>query len=121
MLLETIIGIGIFLAIFAYMIFNLDEEHIIFKLFGVMVIFFLMSLIPAKLVSHEVCDFVPITENVTGNITTYTYNNICVDYENTNNSIFLKSVLWLSRIFAIYMFLYLSYKILLQLINRGQL
>jgi hypothetical protein len=77
--LATVVGLGIFCFILLYIAFNLDKEHIFFKIFIILLVIFSLNLVAkASIDNYSVCDTYLL--NSTGHDTStiyYTYNQYC--------------------------------------------
>jgi len=111
MQLELLVGILGVAFLLVYFAFKWDtEEHYLFQLLISFFFFSLLLLVPKAIVDNpNNCELVVNNQTVVNNVTSFTYRNECVTTTNMTHTIFYKTVLWLYRLFALYIFLYFNY------------
>lgn len=113
--LSFIIGIGVFAFLLVYMIFKFNSKtHVILQLAVSMFIVVLLLLIPKVLIEDQNCDIVIQNETVSGNTTSYNYQEYCTTNENTSAKILYKSIMWFVRFFVTYLFMYMIWAFFLK-------
>lgn len=109
--LSLLFGIGIVIASVLYFAFKLDSVHIFWKTLTAIFLFSLLILIPKALIDQETtCNYYPANETITGNITLISYSQLCLTETHNTSNLLLGIVLWLQRLFFVYIFLYLNYE-----------
>lgn len=114
-MIELIIGLGIAIFLLSYFAINLPDEHILLKLLMYSVILALLILIPKTIMDtneFQVCDNVINSTLTDGNLTSYSYAQVCyTEFINNSktNTIFFKAIVWFNWVFWIYMFIYINW------------
>ena len=107
MALSLILAIGIVCFLILKIAFNLDEQHFLLKLLLIMITLSIMILIPKVAVdTNDHCDFVLSNTTVSGNLTSYQYDHLCVENVKRTDTIFYKSYLFFLLIFVLYVLVY---------------
>lgn len=125
MSLELIIGLGIVSFCLLYLASQLDKDHTLLRLLLVFAVFSLFVLIPKAIIdSPAECAFITVNETQTtddGNntITAYEYEEVCSEVTTTTHHTFYNAVLWLWRLWPIYILVYFVYVIWLKTILKG--
>ena len=116
--LAMVFGIGLVCFLLIYLAFNLEKKHFLFQLILLFFAFSSLMLIPKGLIDIE--DSCELKLNYTesyingagNNQTNYTYNKYCMENEHNTPIILHKLVMWVQRIFWMYVFGYFVYEIL---------
>jgi len=83
MSVSMVLGVGVVAGLLILFSYILGEKHKILRHFLLMVVLPLLFLIPASLtMEQEVCQPVVANETVSGNYTSYEYQNYCYDDSN---------------------------------------
>lgn len=110
--LTILIGITVFCFLLLYFAFKLTEpEH--FGLRFILVAFFIIALplIPkTALDDRQDCSYLINSTTVQGNTTKYTYNYQCEQTDYKTPSTFFKVVVFLTRLFWTYVFIFILWK-----------
>jgi hypothetical protein len=112
MVLELVLGLGIVSFLLLYFAFNLNAEggHFLLKLLMVFFFFAILMLIPkATLDAKTNCEFVVSNVTVSAPTDLYEYEEKCSTTTTTTERTFLNTILWLTRLFALYFICYLFY------------
>lgn len=108
--LILVFGIGIVSLLVLYLAFSLDKEHFFFKLLLLFFLFPLLTLIGKVAIDYDdYCEIMISGTNVSGNYTSYDYDNYCFDTPGNTSNSFFKSLTWLMRFFYVYAFMYFNY------------
>lgn len=112
-LIAMILGIAAVCFLILYLSFNLDESHKHLQVFLIITFFFMLVLIPQTLVEYkDHCSFVNNETLVDQNTTTYVYDYQCETATEQIPSTFYKFTVWITRIFAVYVSIYLIWLVL---------
>jgi len=112
MTLTLIIGLSLVAFLLLYFAFNLNAEggHFLLKLLLVFFFFAVLMLIPkATLDAKTSCEFVVANVTVSAPTDLYEYTQQCYTTTTTTERTFLNTILWLTRLFALYFISYLFY------------
>lgn len=112
-------GIGIVCFVLVYMFFKLREDKE--KQHGLLQILLLFLLLGGILLigksvydNKDFCSWLPTNSTENGTTINYNYTYSCETNTNNTAFIFYKSTLWLMRLFVGYIFIFYSYKILIE-------
>jgi hypothetical protein len=112
-------GIGVALFVIVYMLFKLKTDtadgnnHFLLQL---LLLFLLIGgvvlLGKAVLDSNNDCSWLANNSTVSGAVTTYDYSYYCQESVNTTAHTFYSLTLWFARLVSLYIFFFISYKVL---------
>lgn len=118
-MIELIAGMAVSVFLLFYFAFNLnEEEHFFLKL---LLIGFAMSaiLLIAKAPLGNSCAAEVNSTVTAGNLTTYTYAQVCVKATSDNTAlIFYKLILWVNRLFWVYVLVYTTIYFINRYLNK---
>ena len=120
MILALIFALGIVAYILLDLTFRLDDEHIFLKILTLFFVFFILVLIP-KATLDPTCDLLLNSSSIVGNLTTYTYDTICLTAETKTPNIFFESTMAYIKLLFLYLFLYMMYRLMFKKVlqNKG--
>lgn len=118
MSLEIIFGIGIICAILIYLIFQLDQEHVFFKFLIITIVLHLFIFVPKAMTESKECFPVINQSIISGNTTTNTYQDHCIDTHTSTGDLFFRAYMWLIRIYWAYIFVYINWVIWIKLVAQ---
>lgn len=106
------IGFGIIAFAFLYITFKLDSKHWVLSLitlfFGIYSVMILSNHL-VTLESKYYCDIVPITETVSGSVTTIAYDRLCFNSTSQSGLTMFKTLNYFGRNLWAYVFLFVLY------------
>lgn len=111
MTLDMILGLGIVAFLLIYFAFQWNtEEHFIFQLMTSFFVLSIILLIPTiALQEKDTCSIEVLNQTVTGNITVFNYDNVCITNSHTTFLTFYKIITWFYRLFIAYIFVYFNW------------
>ena len=115
-MIDQIIALGIVAFLILFFVFQWDRrEHFLLQLIGSFFFIYLILLIPKVMIDNQdTCEIVMANETLTGNITTYEYQNFCITNTENTPTLFYKIILWFIRLFISYLVLYFNYTLWLK-------
>lgn len=115
MTFALLLGLGLATFLILYFVLSLPEEHFLLKLLGFFFVIALLIMIPKAVFDIQdqpICEHLLNSTAIIDNTTTYDYELVCsaapLDVHNTKTT-FLKAILWFSRIFWVYIFVYINW------------
>lgn len=116
MTLSLIIAISVTSFLLLHFVYKWDkEDHIFLHVLGSFFFIFMLLLVPKAALDHQNdCEIVVANETVVGNTTTYGHAEFCVTNPNKTETIFYKLYMGFVYVFVAYMFVYLSYVLLIK-------
>ena len=108
-----IVGIGIFCFLLLYIAFNLEKNHVWFKIFTVLFVIVFLALVPKVLVDEEdYCGFVVTNSTMLGNTTSFQYGHQCVPNTYQSTSLFFKGWAFFLGFTMVYILVFLVWYLL---------
>lgn len=106
--IATILGVAVVGLILLFIAFKLDEDHIIWKLFIILMVSLMLIFVPkAAIDSNKNCVVAPVSSTIQNGVASYNYDLVCSENEETTASNFFKTYMWIVRILFIYLMLYI--------------
>jgi len=114
--LALTIAISVVAFLILYFVFLWDKkEHIFLRLLGSFFFVFLLILVPKTAIDYKQdCEFVRVNETVSGAITSYEYDYVCVNNTSSTAVTFHKTYMRFVYVFGFYIFMYVIYVLLLK-------
>lgn len=107
-IIMALVGVGLLLLYFANTLNK--ENHFLLVLLTLFVVLGVFILIPKAILDNQNdCEIVIQNATVIDNTTTYDYSEFCTTNTAQTPLIFYRLMLWFSRVFIAYVFLYILY------------
>jgi len=106
--IAIILGIAVICALLLWIAFKLDNSHVFWKIFIIMMVVIMLTLVPkAALDANRNCAMLPVNSSVVNGVSNYEYDLVCIEGTESTSLSLYKNVLLILRIFFIYVGLYI--------------